>query len=184
MGAVGAVSNGCVCAGGKLSNSGQITSQGDGEGQSLCRRALLARAAGALNPVVAQFLDQLPAASEGLSSPSRPPPSWPLDSGLSLARGRASSAPWERGALGGNANCPAASAGVLLALGNHKTTFLICEKSMRISQKEEGELGGSRCGSELKFLELSSFFLGAFLAFSGLPWKRKRCVCLGVGAAA
>ena len=39
---MGAVSNGGVCAGGKLSNSGQIVPQE--EGQSLGRRALLARA--------------------------------------------------------------------------------------------------------------------------------------------
>ena len=38
------------------------------------------------------------------------------------------------------------------------------ETSVRISQKKEGELGGHRCGSELKFLELPSLFLGAFLA--------------------
>lgn len=63
VGPVGAVSNGCVCAGAKLSNSGQIASQGDGEGQGLGRRTLLARA-GALTPVVAQFLDQLPAAPQ------------------------------------------------------------------------------------------------------------------------
>ena len=85
----------CVCAGGKLSNSGQITSGGDGEGQSLGRRALLARA-GALTPVAAIPGSTSCCLSEGLSSPpSRPPPSWPLDSGLSLARGRASSAPRE-----------------------------------------------------------------------------------------
>lgn len=42
VGPMGAVSNGGVCAGGKLSNSGQIIPQG--EGQSLGRRALLARA--------------------------------------------------------------------------------------------------------------------------------------------
>ena len=81
--------------------------------------------------------------------------------------------------MGGNANCPAASAGVLPALGNHKTSFLGCEKSVRISQKEEGELGGSRCGSELKFLELSSFILGAFLA--PRPSLEKETVCVSWG---
>lgn len=50
---------------------------------------------------------------------------------------------------------------------------------MRISQKEEGELGGSRCGSELKFLELSSFFLGAFLAPQAFLGKGNSVCVLG-----
>lgn len=54
------------------------------------------------------------------------------------------------------------------------------ETSVRISQKKEGELGGHRCGSELKFLELPSLFWGLSWP-PGLPWKRKRCMCLGVG---
>lgn len=68
--------------------------------------------------------------------------------------------------MGEDANCPAAPAGALPASGSHQTSFPLCEMSVRISQKKEGELGGNLCGSELKFLELSSLFLGVFLG----PW--------------